>query len=90
MNPFLKTRAPFCDPEPLPTTEKRRRPRPKAGEDIAFNDGCCNYRFVIAVSSAAVRSGVHARKRLNGANAEIRPDCGSRLVVTTPTAYSSS
>lgn len=46
-------------------------------------------RILIAADSAAVRSGVHARKRLNGANAEIRPDGGSRLVVTTPTAYRS-
>ncbi|EEK9561085.1 TPA: replication protein [Salmonella enterica] len=25
-----------------PTTEKRRRPRPKAGSSAAFNAGCCN------------------------------------------------
>ncbi|ECY4608604.1 replication protein [Salmonella enterica subsp. enterica serovar Typhimurium] len=25
--------------QPLPTTEKRRRPRPKAGNNIAFNAG---------------------------------------------------
>ncbi|EAO6910659.1 replication protein [Salmonella enterica] len=24
-------------------TEKRGRPRPKGGNNIAFNDGCCNY-----------------------------------------------
>ena len=26
----------------IPTTEKRRRPRPKAGSDVAFNNECCN------------------------------------------------
>ncbi|EAV6086631.1 replication protein [Salmonella enterica] len=25
-----------------PITEKRRRPRPKGGNNIAFNNGCCN------------------------------------------------
>ena len=34
-----------CLPEPsqpLPTTEKRGRPGPKARNNVAFNDGCCN------------------------------------------------
>ncbi|EAB4197517.1 replication protein [Salmonella enterica subsp. enterica] len=25
-----------------PITAKRRRPRPKGGNNIAFNNGCCN------------------------------------------------
>ena len=43
---------------------------------------------MVAVGGVALGSGVHARKRPSRpANAEIRPDCGSRLVVTTPTAH---
>ncbi|EPK2641013.1 hypothetical protein MEE50_005526, partial [Klebsiella pneumoniae] len=38
-----KNRRRFAGQVPLPTTEKRRRPRPKAGSSVAFNDGCCNY-----------------------------------------------
>ncbi len=38
--------------KPLLITEKRRRPRPKGGNNIAFNYECCNY-IVIAVSLLA-------------------------------------
>ncbi len=45
--------------------------------------------YCVAVSGIAAGYSEHARKRpLRPANAEIRPDCGLRLVVTTPTAYS--
>ena len=33
-------------------TEKRRRPRPKGGKNIAFNYECCNY-IIIAASPLA-------------------------------------
>lgn len=42
-----------------------------------------------AVGDSVVSSEVHARKRLNGANAEIRPDSSYRFVGTTPIAYRS-
>ncbi|RDA48209.1 replication protein, partial [Escherichia coli] len=35
------TQTQHCTP-PL-ITEKRRRPRPKGGNNIAFNYECCNY-----------------------------------------------
>ena len=38
--------------KPLLITEKRGRPRPKGGNNIAFNYECCNY-IIIAVSLLA-------------------------------------
>ena len=39
---------------PLLITKKRRRPRPKGGNNIAFNYECCNY-IIIAASILAGR-----------------------------------
>ena len=72
----------FAGPVPLPTTEKRRRPRPKAGEDIAFNDGCCNYSsssLWVELRSVVWYTLVSGPAALRPANAEIRPDCGLAL-----------
>lgn len=45
-------RAELKPQSPSPITEKRGRPRPKGGNNIAFNYECCNYIF-IAVSLLA-------------------------------------
>ncbi|EFI4226675.1 replication protein [Escherichia coli] len=38
-----RSRAELKPQSPSLITEKRRRPRPKGGNNIAFNHECCNY-----------------------------------------------
>ncbi|MDN5180696.1 replication protein [Escherichia coli] len=41
-NPPTKKTLQILSHSAQPITEKRRRPRPKGGNNIAFNNGCCN------------------------------------------------
>ncbi len=50
----VQRRTETTKPPPL-ITEKRGRPRPKGGNNIAFNYECCNY-IIIAVSLLAGRT----------------------------------
>ena len=77
-----------CHHKAQPTTEKRRRPRPKAGSDVAFNDGCCNYssssllvvpRWVLGYTLVSASTALTRR---------YSPSSGKPLDELTPTAHS--
>lgn len=75
-------------PFPPLITEKRGRPRPKGGNNIAFNYECCNY-IIIAASLLAGSPQYTLVSGPNGPLTRRYAPTSVNLVGTTPTAHRS-